>query len=183
MKLTKNIIATASLITAFSTATLAADDDAKFHGAYAGIEGGIDWTKLSATGSKDKSFYYGGIIGFRNQMANGLVVGIEGTLGDSGYKNDFIGIEGGMDWSAGLTLGTAFGSDGANLIYAKAAYVETKFSNETLDTSYRDGGWRFGGGYERAINSNVSFRLGTDYTTYGNDADGWAGKAALLFKF
>lgn len=184
MKLGKNIIATASLITAFSTATLAADDDKKFQGSYVGIESGIDWTKLSTDTSRDKSLYYGGVFGFRNQLESGLVVGLEGSFGDTGYKNEDTGAHSNYEWSAGLTLGTVFGNDGANLLYGKAAYVQTNFDAGTgTDNNYNDSGWRFGGGYERAINPNISLRLGTDYTTYGNDVDGWAGKAGLLLKF
>jgi opacity protein-like surface antigen len=183
MKLTKTLIATATLIAATSTATLAADEDNKFHGSYVGIESGIDWTKLSNDASSDKSLYYGGVIGFRNQMDSGLVVGIEGTFGDTGYKNELTGAHANYEWSAGLTLGTVFGSDGSNLIYGKAAYVQTNFDAGTGLDNYTDKGWRFGGGYERAMSENVSLRLGADYTTYGNEADGWAGKAGLLFKF
>ena len=143
MKLTKHIFATASLITAFSTATLAADEDKKFQGAYVGIESGIDWTKLSGDASRDKSFYYGGVIGFRNQLESGLVVGLEGTFGDSGFAPEGSVFHSDYEWSAGLTLGTAFGSDGANLLYGKAAYVETKFGSDTEGLSTTDSGWRF----------------------------------------
>jgi opacity protein-like surface antigen len=165
-------------------ASAAADQDKKFDGTYVGIESGIDWTKLATDGSRDKSLYYGGVFGFRNQMDSGIVVGIEGTFGDTGYKNEATGAHSNYEWSAGLTLGTAFGSDGANLIYGKAAYVKTNFDlSDAEGDSYGDSGWRFGGGYERALNQNVSFRLGADYTTYGDEKDGWAGKAGLLFKF
>jgi len=184
MRLTKTIFATTALITAVSGATIAADDDKKFHGAYVGAEIGIDWTKLATDTKRDKSFYYGGIIGFRNQLDSGLVIGIEGTFGDTGYKNEITGAHANYEWSAGLTLGTAFGSDSANLIYGKAAYVKSQFDASTADNdSFTEDGWRFGGGYERALNENISLRLGTDYTTYGNGQNGWAAKSGLLINF
>ena len=184
MKLAKTLITTATLIAATTTATLAADDDKKFHGSYVGVEAGIDWTKLAADTGKDKSFYYGGVVGFRNQMDNGFVVGIEGTFGDTGYKNETTGAHSNYEWSAGLTLGTAFGDDGSNLIYGKAAYVKANFdASNADDDNYSDSGWRFGGGYERSLNENVSFRLGGDYTTYGEGRNGWAARSGLLFKF
>jgi len=184
MKLAKTIITTAALITAATTATFAADDDKKFDGAYAGVEAGIDWTKLATDTGRDKSFYYGGVIGFRTQMDSGLVMGIEGTFGDTGYKNETTGAHANYEWSAGLTLGTAFGDDGANLIYGKAAYVKTQFdASSAADDNYSGDGWRFGGGYERALSANVSLRLGADYTTYGDDKNGWSAKSGLLVKF
>jgi len=184
MKLTKTLITTAALMASVSTATLAADDDKKFDGVYMGAEVGIDWTKLATDASRDKSLYYGGVLGFRRQMDSGLVMGIEGTFGDTGYKNEATGAHANHEWSAGLTLGSAFGADGANLIYGKAAFVRTRFdASSAADDSYNDDGWRFGGGYERALNENVSFRLGADYTTYGKDKNGWAAKSGLLVKF
>lgn len=186
MKLAKTITTAALLAATAATATTAtlADDDKKFHGSYVGVEAGIDWTKLNGDVKRDRSIYYGGVIGFRNQMDSGLVIGIEGTFGDTGYKNNATGAHSDYEWSAGLTLGSAFGDDGANLIYGKAAFVKTRFDATVADGgTYSDSGWRFGGGYERALSDNVSFRLGGDYTTYGNDVKGWSAKSGLLFKF
>jgi len=184
MTLKKIIITTAALIASASAATLAADDDKKFDGAYVGVEAGIDWTKLAADAGRDKSFYYGGVLGFRRQMDSGFVFGIEGTFGDTGYQNN--GTNADYEWTTGLTLGSAFGSDGANLIYGKAAFVQTRFTDigdSGNETSFNENGWRFGGGYERSLSDSTSFRLGADYTTYGNDKNGWATKAGLLVKF
>jgi len=184
MKIAKSLLTATAIITAATTATLAADNDKKFDGAYVGIESGVDWTKLAADASRDKSVYYGGVIGFRRQMDSGLVYGIEGTFGDTGYKGELTDAHSKYEWSAGLTLGTVFGEDGANLIYGKAAYVKARFdASDAADDSFGDAGWRFGAGYERALSENMSLRLGSDYTTYGNDKNGWAGKAGLLVKF
>lgn len=184
MKLAKTFITTAVLLATTSTAALAVDDDKKFDGLYGGIEAGIDWTKLSGDLSRDKSFYYGGVLGFRRQMDTGLVMGLEGTFGDTGFQNNTANAD--YEWSAGLTLGSAFGSDGDNLIYGKAAYVRTRFTDVGDSGSSRNfttKGWRFGGGYERSLSENVSFRLGGDYTAYGNDTGGWSAKSGLLVKF
>ena len=184
MKLAKTFFTTAALLATTSAATFAADDDKKFDGVYAGVEAGVDWTKLAGDLGRDKSFYYGGVIGFRRQMDSGLVMGLEGTFGDTGFQNNTTNAD--YEWSAGLTLGSAFGSDGGNLIYGKAAYVKTRFTDTGdtgTETKFSEDGWRFGGGYERSINENTSLRLGVDYTTYGNDIDGWSTKAGLLVKF
>ncbi len=184
MTLIKTFLTTAALIVATTNATIAADNDKKFDGSYIGVEAGIDWTKLANDTGRDKSFYYGGVLGFRSQMNSGLVIGLEGTFGDTGYQSPITGANAKYEYSAGLTLGSAFGDDGANLIYTKAAYVRARFDpSSAAGDAYTDDGWRFGGGYERALSDSMSFRLSTDYTTYGTGKNGWASKAGLLVKF
>ena len=182
MKFTKTIL-TAAVVSFGVAGTAQADDDKKFDGLYGGIEAGLDFTKLNGDQKRDRSLYYGGVLGFRSQMDNGLVVGLEGTLGDNGYNNNAAGITSKYEWSTSLTLGTAFGDDGANLIYGKAGYAQARFNPTGENNAFNDGGWRFGGGYERAINENVSLRLSGDYTTYGDNKNGWAAKTGLIFKF
>ena len=180
MKFTTQIITAAGLIVLATTASFA-DDDNKFDGFYLGAETGIDWTKLATDGKRDRNIYYGGVIGMRRQLESGLVFGIEGTFGDNGYNNQQLGITTDYEWSAGLTVGTVFGDEGDNLVYGKAAYVQTRFATDLAKTN--EGGWRFGGGYERSISDNVSLRLSGDYTAYGNDNGSWAVKSAFIFKF
>ncbi len=181
MRITKTIL-TASVIALGLTSATQADDDKKFNGAYVGAEVGVDWTKIATPVDRDRSFYYGGILGYRNQSDNGLVVGIEGTFGDSGFQGPD-GTKSTYEWSTSLTLGTAFGDDGSNLIYGKAGYVQARFNPTGANNSFNEGGWRFGGGYERSISENVSLRLGGDYTTYGKGINGWSAKTGLLVKF
>jgi len=160
-----------------------AQDDKPFSGLYGGVEAGVDWTKVSGDLKRDRSLYYGGVVGYRQQTDNGLVFGLEGTFGDSGYKNNALGLKSEYEWSTSLTLGQTFG-DGSNLLFAKAGYAQTAFNPiGTPDDTFTDGGWRFGGGYERALSESVSFRLGGDYTTYGNDTGQWQAKGGLLLKF
>lgn len=160
-----------------------AQDGSPFTGLYGGVEAGVDWTKLANDNKRDRSVYYGGVLGYRAELDNGFVMGLEGTFGDSGYNNRALGLKADYEWSASLTLGSTFG-DGGNLIYGKAGYVQTSFDPQgTEGDSFKDGGWRFGGGYERALNDRLSFRLGGDYTTYGNDNGQWQAKGGLLLRF
>ena len=183
MTFTKTLIA-ATAASLLAGAANAADGDKQFDGLYGGIEAGVDWTKLAGEAKRDRSLYYGGVLGFRSQMDNNMVLGLEGTFGDSGYKNNAQNLKLGYEWSASLTLGQAFGRDGANLVYAKAGYVETRVKEiDGEDVSSKLDGWRFGGGYERALTDNMSLRLGADYTTYGDETSGWQTKAGLLLKF
>lgn len=183
MKLSKTIFTTAAAAT-FLTAAATAQEIKYFDGAYGGIEAGIDWTKLATDTERDRSIYYGGVLGYRVQTDNDMVLGLEGTFGDSGYKNDTTGANSNYEIGASLTLGQAFGTDGSNLVYGKAGYVRARFDpTSASDDAYNDTGWRFGGGYERALNDNMSLRLGGDYTTYGDDKNGWRATAGLIAKF
>lgn len=186
MKKTNKLIATATIAaalgTAFTGATQAQNSET-FTGLYGGIEGGLDWTKLANDRKRDRSLYYGGVLGYRAQMDSGLVMGLEGTFGKSGYDNNALGLKANYEWSSSLLLGSTFG-DGNNLLYGKAGFARTNFDPQgTPNDSFNDDGWRFGLGFERAVTSNVSFRLGGDYTTYGNGVDQWQSKAGLLFRF
>lgn len=174
-------ITTAIAATLLFSGAAFAQDTKHFDGLYGGIEAGVDWTKLATDVKRDRSLYYGGVIGLRTQMDNGFVFGAEGTFGDSAYNNRALGITTDYEWSTSLLLGSTFG-DGANLLYGKAGYVQTRF-DPAVGNSFNDGGWRFGGGYERALNDNLSLRLSGDYTTYGNDVGQWQSKAGLLVKF
>lgn len=179
----KSTLLTATALAAFITLPATAQDTNPFTGAYGGVEAGVDWTRLADDAKRDRSLYYGGVLGFRQQLDNGLVMGIEGTFGDSGYKNNALGLRADYEWSTSVTLGTTFG-DGLNLLYGKAGYAQTSFDPiGTEDDSFTDGGWRFGGGYERALNENISFRLGGDYTTYGDDKGQWQAKGGFLLRF
>lgn len=184
MKKINKLLATAALIAAGGIFTAAsAQDGDPFTGLYGGIEGGFDWTKLATDVKRDRSLYYGGVLGYRAQMDNGLVLGLEGTIGKSGYDNNALGIEASYEWSSSLLVGTTIG-DGNNLLYGKAGFVRSNFDPVgTPNDSFNDDGWRFGLGYERALSSNMSLRLGGDYTTYGNDVEQWQTKAGLLFSF
>lgn len=185
VKRIKTMIAAATMIAASGTlaTTANAQDGDPFTGLYGGIEGGFDWTKLANDAKRDRSLYYGGVLGYRAQMDSGLVLGLEGTFGKSGYDNNALGIEANYEWSGSLILGTTLG-DGNNLLYGKAGFARSNFDPVgTPNDSFNDDGWRFGLGYERALSSNMSLRLGGDYTTYGNDVEQWQTKAGLLFSF
>ncbi|NVJ70559.1 MAG: porin family protein [Alphaproteobacteria bacterium] len=184
MKFSKVIMGAVAASSLFAATANAADGDPKFDGAYVGIESGVDWTKLAGDVKRDRNFYYGGVIGYRTQMDNNMVIGLEGTFGDTGYNNHATGLKSEYEWSTSLTLGQAFGSDGANLIYGKAGFVRARFDPTSADgDAFNDDGWRFGGGYERAIGDSLSLRVGADYTTYGDNKSAWTTKAGLVARF
>ncbi|GHF25127.1 hypothetical protein GCM10017044_19880 [Kordiimonas sediminis] len=177
-------------IAIFATAGLAsgamAAEEKNFDGAYAGLELGFDKMKVTGAGDaniNDKSLYYGGILGYRTQMDNGLVVGVEGTLGDNS-ANLFENARTKHEWSTSLTLGTTITD--STLLYGKVGYAEVKnkFTPADEDSfSVTDGGWRAGVGAEFALANNISLRTGVDYTRYDSNLKQWQGKAAVVFNF
>ena len=183
MTLRISLIAAATLAALTAPAAFA-NDELKFDGVYGGIEAGFDWTKLADDTKRDGSKYYGGVLGYRVQSDSGMVFGLESTFGDSGYNNEALGVHADFEYSASAVFGAAFGGDSANLLYGKVGHVRTRFdATEGGGEKYTDGGWRFGGGIERAVSSNISLRLGADYTTYGKDKNQWQSKAGVLVKF
>lgn len=184
MKYSKTLAVVLAATTLATASANAQSGDQKFTGAYGGIEAGVDWTKLAGDVKRDRNIYYGGVIGYRVQMDNNMVVGLEGSFGDSGYKNNATGANSDYELGASVVVGQAFGRDGSNLLYGKAGYVRARFDpSADKGDSYNDSGWRFGGGYERALNDNLSLRVGGDYTTYGKDKKGWRATAGLLARF
>jgi len=181
MTITKTLLAGFAATALLSGAASAADDQKPFDGVYAGAEVGVDWTKLA--GQKyDSSLYYGGVLGMRRQADNDMVIGLEGTFGDTGYKTGAAGMNTDYEWGISGILGQAYGD---NLFYGKVGYVETKFdaTENAAGGTFRNGGWRFGAGYERALSNGLSLRLGGDYTTYGEGVKSWQTKAGLIARF
>ncbi|MEX0299394.1 MAG: outer membrane protein [Kordiimonas sp.] len=185
MKLKTALIAATAIVATTATTATFAQDDYKFDGIYGGIEAGLDFTKLANDAKRDRSLYWGGVLGYRVQMDSGMVFGLEGTFGDSGYKNNALGKHTDYEYGGSLILGSAFGEDGSNLFYGKVGYVRARFDETGVEggTKHFDGGWRFGAGYEKSLSQNISLRLGVDYTTYNKDDKQWQGKTGLLFKF
>lgn len=177
------ITAMSAVLSATAGTAVFAQENKPFSGLYGGVEVGVDWTKRAGDADRDRSLYYGGVLGLREQTDSGTVFGIEGTFGDSRYENAALTLKSEYEWSTSLILGQTFG-DGNNLLYGKAGYAQATFNPiGTPNDTFNDGGWRFGGGFERALSERISFRLGGDYTTYGNDIAQWQAKGGLLFKF
>ncbi|TNE63663.1 MAG: hypothetical protein EP335_08875 [Alphaproteobacteria bacterium] len=184
MTFTKTLLAGLAATTLLAGAA-SAQDEKPFDGVYAGVETGVDWTKMSGDNKFDRSIYYGGVLGYRVQADNDMVMGLEGTFGDNGYNSNRNGVNTDYEWSASAILGQAFGN---SLFYGKAGYVRQKVDYEieatcTTCVDHKDGGWRFGGGYEYAMANGISLRTGVDYTTYGDGVKSWQGKAGLLVTY
>ena len=197
----KSMVGLALLAGAGLSAAASADgrNGERFEGFYGGLELGAarenglkkdEWFDANRT-----NLYYGGVIGYREQFKSGLVLGLEGSLGDTGYKNKVRPIEcddcafpdvvgGDNEWEAdyktsyqaslGLIVGTVLGRDGNNLVYLNTGIVKANNSSRIISETeepvrlYNDTGWKIGAGYEWAMNRNMSLRLSADYIDFGS---------------
>ncbi len=184
MKLT-NILMAATTLSAIAASHVQAQEGGFFDGVYAGLETGVDWTKLPIDANHDTSLGYNAVLGIRRQNANNTVMGLEGSFGDNGYDNTALSVDTDYEIAVSLIAGKAFGYESKHLLYGKTGYVKTNFDSDVLPASTlnKEEGWRLGGGYERIITNNISIRAGADYTTYGDEIHQWQAKAGLILSY
>lgn len=201
MRLFLSFMLGGAVLAAGAQTAFAADTGKNFHGFYVGAEFGLSvesgLTEDLWYDANDSNFYYGGIMGYRHQFDNGLVLGLEAGLGDNTYNNKVrpivcndcsflqaVGVD--NNWvgdyksnyslSLSATAGFVFGKEDKNLLYVSSGYVTTNNAtelprdSEASDLFYKedDTGWRLGAGFERVLHRNLSLRLSANYTDYGD---------------
>ncbi len=142
---TRFLTATVAATLLFAGAANAQDDNKHFDGFFLGGEVG------HTVGAGDDDIYYGAVGGFRKQLDNDIVIGVEGTFGTAEIQYlDHI-------WTANATVGYAFGQDKRSLVFGGVGYVEAKASAAGFSVTGDD--WSFVAGYERAMGNNLSLRV------------------------
>ncbi|WP_262690867.1 porin family protein [Kordiimonas aestuarii] len=150
----KKTILTATIAATLLVAGAAnAQDEKHFDGFYLGGEFG----HTISDGADD--IYYGAVGGYRKQLDNNFVVGVEGTFGtaDITYLDHI--------WTVNGTVGYAFGAEKRDLIFGGVGYVKAKASAAGYSVTGDD--ISFIAGYERAVGDNVSLRVKAN--VYGDD--------------
>jgi outer membrane immunogenic protein len=174
-----------------------AQDKPTFNGFYAGIQGGWQQDRLSATVSDDfetlnagisqSGFAYGGQVGYDMRVGSGVVIGGEIALsGRTGAKNlddifepvdpDFnvdVDPNNPVRFTQGLTVGVT-GRVGYLFSETVLGYVRGGYTNTTYiirDNDFSEstsrGGFQIGAGAEMMVASNISVRLEYAYSQYG----------------
>lgn len=157
--MTKTLLAA---VAALGMTQMAQADDKKFDGFYLGAEVGYqDFSRITNAG--EDNFDYDGFIGYRVQMDNNWVIGLEGGSG--------------ID----ATLGYAMGPNKDFLAFGFAGYSNIKLSDTQTTTTFD--GIRFGGGVEYAVSKNISLRLTGTHTDYEGNINGTRAMAGVLFRF
>lgn len=167
----KLIAASAGLLALTTTAT--AQEEKHFDGGYLGAE-----TGYLDSGDGINGLYYGATLGFRKQTDSNLVYGIEGNLGKANV--DFAGFNNIIDnqWSTMGIVGWVFGNESRDLVSVGVGYASVEVSAAGASAT-GDGVSSFIG-YERAIGSNLSFRMRvTSYDAF----DTFIGTGGLSFRF
>lgn len=123
-------------------------DDKNFDGPYVGAE--VGYTEFS--GGSD-GVYYGGLVGFRKQLDNKLVLGLEGSFGSADI--DFLD----HIWSVGATVGYVLGDSKKGLLYVGSGYAESKSS--AFGATVKGGDYTVKLGYEHVLNNTLSLRVQT----------------------
>ena len=190
-----------SAVTAMVSVTAASADDADVQsqarfdwtGEYVGASIGYGWgnSKLDYDNSGyfarlDPSGFAGGIYaGFNRQLANGVVVGLEGDIQISGVgSSNVLGYFGGVDlfrrffsdqeWNAALRARLGYAADrfmpyvAGGLAVARYGHGETEhpITAFSLDATYL--GWTSGVGLEFAATEKLILRAEYRYSDFGS---------------
>ena len=157
----------------------------RFDGVYAGGEIGLGRFSIGARqsigGLSDTDLFYGGMIGFRRQFGDRLVLGIEARAGDSHASDRFRGViiaapgtfvSARLGRSLGIdgTAGIALGPTRETLVFVSGGYINTRLAGSLLPeaigaeinvpfTGNKDG-YRIGGGLETHLWRRLAFRVG-----------------------
>jgi opacity protein-like surface antigen len=150
---TKLMTATVAAAMLFAGAANAQEDNKHFDGFFLGGEFGHTFSDAN------DDIYYGAVGGYRVQLDNNIVVGLEGTFGNADIQYlDHI-------WTVNGTVGYAFGAEKRDLIFGGVGYVKAKASAAGFSETGSD--VSFIAGYERAVGDHVSLRVKAN--VYGDD--------------
>lgn len=181
----KKIIIGSALLAAFATPAQA-QDAAAFSGPWVGANVGYDSIGAEADeaeedGSED-GVAFGVALGYDFNL-NGVVLGIEGEIGESTVNasgtdvledGDLLELSAGRDIYAGLRIGVPV-SDNV-MVYAKGGYTNLRFDaaytldDETVEDGSNSDGWRAGAGVEFAFGQPFA-RVEYRYSDYGSFDD------------
>lgn len=190
-----------SAVTAMVSATTAFADDADaqsrarfdWSGGYVGASVGYGWgaSKLDYDNSTyfarlDPGGFFGGVYaGFNRQLANRVVVGLEGDVQISGIgSSNVLGYNGGVDlfrrffsdqeWNAALRARLGYAADrfmpylAGGLAVARYGHGETQHPVTAFSTEATYLGWTAGVGLEFAATDNVIVRAEYRYSDFGS---------------
>tara|TARA_B100001939_G_scaffold315853_1_gene301382 strand:- start:18752 stop:19312 length:561 start_codon:yes stop_codon:yes gene_type:complete len=172
-----------------SGTALASAQEGLFHGPYAGVEVGyndfnvdVDGVDVGADG-----FSYGGFFGYRSQMSNNLVLGLEARVGESTASIEEAGakIDAGRQLGIDATIGTTLGSENNMLAFAFVGYENARLTLKEagMEESEDLDGIRFGVGGEYALAQNLNLRATFAYTDYESDLRNIQFLTGLVYNF
>lgn len=192
----KNIVTSFAVAAVATVSSMTAQaDDSFFSGPYVGAEVGFtdlgfaddafDFDSSVDTGAN--GLFYSAIVGYRMQLDNGLVVGLEGSVG--GSSSDIT--DGDDKYSTGrqlgidATIGTTLGNADNILLFAAVGYRNARatITDGTDSYSANGDGVKFGVGVEYAFSETISLRTTANYINYEADVREIQVLVGVLFNF
>ena len=193
------IICTALCFVSMASFASAQDSASRFEGPYVGAMVGFNSYSLgdtSAFGGKtdDKmsGATFGGIVGFRSAISEGILAGIEGFV-NSNTANKTYTISGvsarlDADVSYGLNATLGFATEQA-LFFVMAGYgwndISAKAASGAANASASSSGdgIRAGIGAEVPISDTLAIRVQGDWQDFDGDSSALGGSAGVVLKF
>lgn len=145
-----------------------------WNGAYAGLYGGLSWSRVAVKSGpvtehdlgKDLGLY----LGVNQALGDSLVGGLELQGGMANFSERLGRFKAGQDWEASARGRLGYAQD-QNLFYGlaglSAGHMDLR-SPAGKDANWMTG-WTVGAGVERKLAGNVSGRVEYDYTSYGTE--------------
>lgn len=145
--------------------------DAGWSGFYAGAYADYKWISATVSPGSDLNHVNGigggGYLGYNIDLSNGLIMGLEGTVGLSAADGSANGTSLNQDWDSSLRarMGYAFEQ---NMIYGLAGLAASAFDLENANGSDQNThlGWVVGAGIETQLTDNLVGRAEYGYTDY-----------------
>ena len=145
-----------------------------WNGAYAGLYGGLNWSKVGVMGAPDigpdHGMEGGAYIGFNQALGDNIVGGVEIQGGYGGLSDSFGGISAKQDWEASLRGRMGYAVE-QNLIYGLAGVSASRLNLKDATGSDANWltGWTVGAGVERQLTDMITGRVEYDYSKYGSE--------------
>jgi len=167
----RKIILSAALFMAVSTTSYAQQNTNPFEGAYAGAMIGYSSFSFDDLNENIDGLTYGGLAGYRVEMSDGFLVGLEGYVNGNEADKDFIILGNTVNFSADVSYGfngtLGFGQD-RTYIFVMAGYGWTDFSAsaQSLTVGESGDGIRAGIGFEYKLTDQVNLRVQGDWQDF-----------------
>tara|TARA_R110002072_G_scaffold100778_8_gene222041 strand:+ start:4954 stop:5508 length:555 start_codon:yes stop_codon:yes gene_type:complete len=183
----RKLLLSVAIIAAFSTTSFAQEAKNPFEGAYAGGMIGVNSYSFDDLDENISGVTYGGLLGYRAEVSNGVLLGMEGYVQGNQANKDFVvsGITANVssDASYGLNATLGFGSEKA-LLFVVAGWGWNGVSVSALDqsASESDNGIHAGIGGEFVLSETINLRVQGDWQDF-DGASSIGGSAGIVFKF
>jgi opacity protein-like surface antigen len=168
----------------------ALDEHSTFSGVYVGAGLAADYitAQIHDDDVSDSNIAYSALIGWRHQMENDWVFGVEGALGDrkGNLSNDSARFKFGYNWHWSAITGKAFGTSKDQLLYAKLGVGGIQVNGNVQGQgipSHNFKGTRWVIGYERALTTNVHVKVETSYISYDKNFEQIQTAASFMYRF